>query len=106
MKTILPILLAGLLGLLAYTNPRVESYEQFLNQQLLEKTDGSSNPLVSALGSMLGEFTTGLLMRQTVRKDYLLFSTYDTPFGKEHFRAIGVLNNFYVTEAPEALQEK
>jgi hypothetical protein len=42
------------------------------------------------------------MTKQTVRKDYVFFSTYDTTFGNEHMQAIGILNNFYITESPES----
>ena len=58
--------------------------------------------MAGALGSLLGGFAANLMTKETVRKDYVFFSTYDTAFGNEHIRAIGVLNNFYITESPES----
>jgi len=96
------LILVALLGLLAYTNPKLENYDQFISQRITEETRKEKDPMAGALGSLLGGFAANLMTKQTVRKDYVFFSTYDTAFGNEHMRAIGVLNNFYITENPES----
>jgi len=95
------LILIGLLGLLAYTNPKLDNYDQFISQRITEETRKEKDPVAGALGSLLGGFAANLMTTQTVRKDYVFFSTYDAGFGNEHLRAIGVLNNFYITESPE-----
>jgi hypothetical protein len=99
---LLPItlILIALLGLLAYTNPKLNNYDQFISQRIAEETRKEKEPVVEALGSLLGGFAANIMTTQTVRKDYVFFSTYDTAFGNQHLRAIGVLNNFYITENP------
>lgn len=101
---LLPIILVliALLGLLAYTNPELDDYDQFVNQQFTEESRKAKDPVTGALGSLLGGFAASVMIKQTVRKDYVFFSTYDTAFGNEHMRAIGVLNNFYITENPQS----
>ena len=94
------LILIALFGLLAYTNPDINSYDQFISQRITEETRKEKDPVAGALGSLLGGFAANLMTTQTVRKDYVFFSTYDTAFGNEHLRAIGVLNNFYITEDP------
>jgi hypothetical protein len=96
------LILIGLLGLLAYTNPKLDNYDQFIGQRITEETRKAKDPMAGALGSLLGGFAANLMTKQTVRKDYVFFSTYDTAFGNEHIRAIGVLNNFYITENLES----
>jgi len=96
------LILIALLGLLAYTNPSLNNYDQFISQRIIEETRKEKDPMAGALGSLLGGFAANLMTKQTVRKDYVFFSTYDTAFGDEHTRAIGVLNNFYITENPES----
>jgi len=96
------LILIALLGLLAYTNPGLNNYDQFISQRITEETRKEKDPMAGALGSLLGGFAANLMTKQTVRKDYVFFSTYDTAFGNEHIRAIGVLNNFYITESPES----
>ena len=94
------LILIALFGLLAYTNPELNSYDQFISQRITEETGKEKDPVAGALGSLLGGFAANLMVNQTVRKDYVFFSTYDTAFGNEHLRAIGILNNFYITEDP------
>jgi len=96
------LILIAVLGLLTYTNPKLDSYDQFISQRITEETRKAKDPMAGALGSLLGGFAANLMTKQTVRKDYVFFSTYDTAFGNEHIRAIGVLNNFYITESPES----
>lgn len=100
------LILIGLLGLLAYTNPKLDSYDQFINQRIIEKTRKAKDPLEGAIGSLLGGFAAKLITQQTVRKDYVFFSTYDTAIGNEHLRAVGVLNNFYITDDPDSLLKR
>jgi Domain of unknown function (DUF4359) len=100
------LILVALFGLLAYTNPKLDNYDQFISQRITEETRKEKDPLAGALGSLLGGFAANLITNQTVRKDYVFFSTYDTAFGNEHIRAIGVLNNLYITEEPEFKQRK
>lgn len=96
------MILIVLFGLLTYTNPKLENYDQFISQRITEETRKETDPLTGALGSLFGGFAANLMTKQTVRKDYVFFSTYDTAFGNGHMRAIGVLNNFCVTENPES----
>jgi hypothetical protein len=96
------LILIALLGLLAYTNPKLSNYDQFISQRITEETKKEKDPLVGVLGSLFGGFAADLMTKQTVRNDYVFFSTYDTAFGNEHIRAIGILNNFHITESPES----
>lgn len=99
------IALIGIAVLLAVTNPKLEAYEQFVNQQMQTETRKQEDPLVNVMGTLFGGFATNLVIKQTVRQDLVLFSTYDTQFGKEHFKVVGLLNNFYVTDKPSFLKE-
>jgi hypothetical protein len=95
------LILVALFGLLAYTNPKLDNYDQFISQRITEETRKEKDPMAGALGSLLGGFAANLMTKQTVRKDYVFFSTYDTAFGDKHIRSVGVLNNFYITENPK-----
>jgi hypothetical protein len=103
---IITLISIALLGLLTYTNPKLDSYDQFINQKINEETSRQKNPMACIMGSLLGGFAANLLTKQTIRRDYVLFSTYSTPLGKDHIRAIGVLNNFYLTEGLELERDK
>ncbi|MEI6545034.1 MAG: DUF4359 domain-containing protein [Methylococcales bacterium] len=92
------LILIALLGLLAYTNPKLDNYDQFISQRITEKSRKENDPVIGALGSLFGGVAANLMTSQTVRKDYIFFSTYDTPFLNKHARAIGILNNFFITD--------
>jgi hypothetical protein len=100
------VILLAVLGALIFSNPKLEHYDQFLSQRITEASKSSAEPMVGVLGSLLGGFAASLVANQTVRKDYVLFSTYDTAFGNDHMRAIGILNNFFITEDPPTEQRK
>lgn len=102
---ILPIaaVLIFLFGLMAYTNPNLQNYEGFVNRLILQETQKQKNPLVNAVGALFGDFAGGLIVDHTRRDDYIFFSVYDSALGKEHIKAIGLLNNFILTEKPELL---
>lgn len=107
MKSILFTLVAvALLGLLAYTNPTLDSYQEFVHQSILRETKHQENPLEQVLGSLLGGVASGMIVNQTLRTDYVFLSTYDTQVNQEHLRAIGVLKNFFILETPKALSNK
>jgi hypothetical protein len=95
---LITLVLIALLGLLAYTNPNLDNYDQFISQRITEEARKEKDPMAGALNSLFGGFAANLMTKQTVRKDYVFLSTYDTTIGDKHMRAIGVLNNFYVTE--------
>jgi hypothetical protein len=91
---------------LAYTNPNLNNYDQFISQRITEETRKEKDPMTGMQGSLFGGFAADLMIKQTVRNDYVFFSTYDTAFGNEHIRAIGILNNFYITEDPKSKRSK
>lgn len=103
---IIALISIALLGLLTYTNPKLDSYDQFINQKIVEESGQQQDPLAVMMGSLLGGFAANLMTKQTIRNDYVLFSTYETPLGDKRIRAIGVMNNFYLTEGPEFKREE
>lgn len=106
MKLILSfVALIGIAVLMAVTNPKLETYQQFVDQQIQTETRKQQDPLVNAIGSLLGGVATHFVIQQTIRKDYVLFSAYDSQFGDEHLKAVGIFNNFYITEKPGFLKK-
>lgn len=97
------IVLVFLLGLMAYTNPTPDKYEGFINRLVLEETAKQKDPLVNAAGAMFGGFASRLIVDQTQREDYVFLSVYHASLGKERLRAVGMFNNFFLTEKPQAL---
>jgi len=47
-----------------------------------------------------------MVTSQAVRNDYVFLSIYDIGLGKERLKALGILNNFFVLEAPASLKEQ
>lgn len=99
--TIAAAAILAALGLLAYTNPDLKHYDQFINRELVEQARQQKDPLIGALGSMFSGIASGIVVRQTVRRDYLFFSTYETAIGRQNLKAVGVLNDFVITERPD-----
>lgn len=88
------------LGLLAYTNPRMDHYEHFIQQKVVRGANERGG-LAQVFGPLFGKMAGSIVANATVRNDYVFFSTYETHLGNERLRAIGALNNFYLLETPE-----
>lgn len=101
-QTSIILILISVLGLLAYTNPSQEKYENFMNQEIIKESQKANDPMAGALGSLFGGFAASLITKQTIRHDYVFFSTYEMTFGQERFEAVGVLNNFHITKTPQS----
>ncbi len=54
----------------------------------------------------MGGIAGRVLSSQTVRTDYVLFSTYEVKFGKERLKALGIFGNFILLEKPDLKQLK
>lgn len=95
-----------ILGLLAYTNPKMDHYGQYVQQQMIRKADGEGG-LVSVFGSLFGKVAGSMAVNATVRNDYVFFSTYQTHLGDERYVVVGALSNFFLwkhqtRESPQA----
>jgi hypothetical protein len=91
----------ALLGLLVYTNPSLDDYNNFMRQSVIQagqkqKDDPVGQLLVPLFSGMAGN----LVASQTVRADCVSFSIYSVQFGKERLKALGVLKNFIFLEKP------
>ena len=53
------------------------------------------------LSTVPGGIVGGAMSSQTVRTDYILFSTYEVQFGKERLKALGIFRNFIILEKPD-----
>ncbi len=62
MKSIVSALFVIAVGaLLAYTNPTLESYQQYLRQSILKQAKRRENPVEQALGAVLGGVASGVI---------------------------------------------
>jgi hypothetical protein len=107
MKTLAStIVIVAVLALLAYTNPQLDHYERFIEQEIIQKTSKQSDQLERVLGQVLGGLASTVLINNTRRTDYVFLSTYETSLGDERLRALGILNNFMVLEMPKSLEKE
>ncbi|MGH8628624.1 MAG: DUF4359 domain-containing protein, partial [Gammaproteobacteria bacterium] len=106
-KSIVSTLVVVAVGaLLAFTNPTLDSYQQYLRLSILKETKELENPVEQALGAVLGGVASGVIASQTVRTDYVFWSTYETRLtDSERLRTVGLLKNFFVVENPLAGSE-
>lgn len=96
----------AVLGLMVYTNPRMEDYNGFIRQSVMKESQKRGHDsLDQAFGSLMGGIASGVLASQTLRTDYVFFSTYEVRFGKSHVKALGAFKNFVFLEKPEFLNE-
>lgn len=89
------IVTVTVLALLAYTNPTMEAYEEFIRKQIIQETR-KQDDLSKVLGSLFGGFVSGLIANATIRRDFIFLSFYDTDLGSDRIKVIGILNNFIV----------
>jgi hypothetical protein len=108
MKTLaLVIALTAFLGLLAYTNPSMDDFSNYVRQHVQKEFQEDANePLGQMFGSIMGGIAGGLVAGQTIKNDYVLFSTYELQFGKKQLKALGILRNFVLLEKPDLKRQK
>jgi hypothetical protein len=111
------IILIGLGGLMAITNPGKQDYQQYasetINSRLKQQVcDENSQQMGSWLQShchtlvdTASPHLAQVIDRQTKRQNFLLFSIYQTDFsGPEplpnyHFATVGLFDNFFTYQA-------
>lgn len=95
------IVLVAVGGLVVATNPSMNDYQNFIRQEIIRNSEKNiESPLGQAAGKMFSGFAAGLAANQTIRNDYIFFSTYELSFDKKRFRVMGILKRFVVLEAP------
>lgn len=97
--------------ILILTNPSSKKYEEFATEQLVvyakenvcsPKSDNLEEAIKSQVCNLMVD--TGrsqvprLIQETTQRKNYLLFSVYETDLFVYQFETIGVFNNFYIVD--------
>ncbi len=94
------IVLLVLLGFLAYTNPTLDQYGDFVRDEIQDEV-GQGSRMEKALGRVIGGLAGGVLTSATTRTDYLFFSIYDTDLGTDEIKCLGIVNTFFILEEPE-----
>jgi len=96
------IALVAILGLMAYTNPSMDDFGNYVRQQVIKESQKEmKDPLGQFLGSLLGGIAGGMVSSQTVRTDFIFFSKYELRLGKEQLKAVGIFKNFMLLEKPD-----
>ena len=103
------ILISGLILLL--TNPSSKKYEEFATEQLViyvkenicpPKSDNLEEAIKSQMCTLMVD--TGraqvprLIQETTEKRNYILFSVYETDLFLYQFETIGVFNKFYIID--------
>jgi hypothetical protein len=103
MKSIvITIVLVALVGLMVYTNPSKDDLGNYVRQYVMKESQKKmKDPPGQFLSTILGGIAGGVMSSQTVRTDFILFSTYEVRFGKERFKALGIFRNFILLEKPD-----
>jgi hypothetical protein len=83
------IVLLALAGLMVYTNPSKDDLSNYIRQYVMKESQKRmKDPQDQFLGTILGGIAGGVLSSQTVRTDYIVFSTYELQFGKGRWKAV------------------
>ncbi len=101
---------------LLFTNPSERRYEEFATEQLViyakeNICSANSGNLEQAIKSQVCNLMidTGrnkipeLITEKSQRKNYLLFSIYETDLFLYEFQTIGIFNSFYILDVQEIL---
>jgi len=96
------IVLLALANLMVYTNPSRDDLGNYVRQYVIKESQKKmKDPQDRFLSTVLGVIAEGVMRSQTIRTDYILFSTYEVQFGKERFKALGIFRNFILLEKPD-----
>ena len=94
MKPTSTIAVLSVIGLLAFTNPKLDSYEQHIHQVITQEAN-KRDDVTRTLGTLFGGVASSFIASSTVRNNYVLFSTYDSDLGNQHLKFVGILGNFF-----------
>ncbi|NKI72554.1 DUF4359 domain-containing protein [Collimonas pratensis] len=94
MKPTSTIVVLSIMGLMAFTNPKLDSYEQHIHQIITQEAN-KRDDVTRTLGTLFGGVASSFIASSTVRNNYVLFSTYDSDLGNQHLKFVGILGNFF-----------
>jgi hypothetical protein len=101
------VVLAALVGLMAYTNPSRDDFSNYIRQYVMKESQKrTQGTQVQLFAPILGSLAGSVVSRGTVRADYIVFSTYEFPMGQERIRVLGLFKNFILLEKPDLKEFK
>jgi hypothetical protein len=87
---------------MVYTNPSMDDLGNYVCHYVMKESQKKmKDPQGQFLSTILGGIVGGVISSQTVRTDYILFSTYEVQFGKERLKALGIFRNFILLQKPD-----
>ena len=94
-----------LVFMLAISNPSAEKYKEYIRDLAHQKIQsGNDDGMLMAwtvFGSIGDSVIDNIISASTTRKDYFLFSFYDTDVIGKHVKIVGILNNFILMNSVE-----
>jgi hypothetical protein len=96
---VITIVVVAALLLLAFSNPTMLSYENYIRQEIL-KGANAKDDTTKAFGIVFGGLASSMFANATVRNDYVLWSTYETALGHDKMEVLGAAGNFFVLRDP------
>jgi len=71
----------------------MDQYEQYVRQELF-KDASAKGQVGQTLGTMFSGIASHFIADATLRHDCFLASIFESDFGDNHLRALGILNHF------------
>lgn len=94
MKTvILILLLMALGGSMILTNPTMDDYSAYMQQEIVNSTR-DKNELSRGLALLFGGLAGSVVSNATTRSNYVFFSIYHTDLKTDKYRCLGIFGNF------------
>jgi hypothetical protein len=96
------VVLAALVGLMAYTNPSRDDFSNYIRQYVMKESQKrAQGTQIQLFAPLLGSLAGSVVSSGTVRADYIVFSTYEFQMGQERIKVLGLFKNFILLEKPD-----
>ena len=92
-SVVVTLLFIVIVGIMISTKPKIDDYANFMRQEIVRGTKDEDN-LSEGLALLFGGLAGSVLSNATIRRNYLLFSTYQMDLETGPLRCLGMLGNF------------
>ena len=89
------LVVAGVLTLLALTNPPMDAYERYVHDNLIVASNKQGG-LRATLGVLFSGAASSYVANATVRSNYLFFSVYQTHLGRRTYTSLGLMGGIFM----------